>query len=388
MKRASAIHADEYAREHCRGRVSLAILVLLVGCGEAPKGPAAAPQPPSVVAVQTTPRPVNESFEFVGRVVAVERVDLLARVQGFLKERRFTEGRPVKAQQVLFLIEPDQYRAVVEQRQADVTKAVADEQNARAQFKRGEELLKSSNIAVAKVDELRANAMVAKAAISQAEAALQAAQLDLSYTQIIAPITGNIGLSKFTLGSLVGPSSGPLATIVKQDPTYIQFPVTQRQLLQYRARVADKGGNPAQVLVRARLSDGSLYPHPGRLNFVDVTTDAGTDTVTLRAELPNPEGLLVDGQYAGVVVESENPESALLIPQSALQLDQQGVFVLIVDAEHKAQVRRITTGQSKGAEVIVKTGLQAGDLVISEGIQKVRPGQPVTVAPHQQPKGM
>ena len=135
--------------------------------------------------------------------------------------------------------------------------------------------------------------------------------------------------------------------------------------------------------VNARLPDGVLYDHPGHLDFVDVTTDQGTDSVTLRAELPNPDSILVDGQYVGVVVQSGEPESAILIPQSALQVDQQGVFVLIVDADSKAQVRRIETGQVKNADIAVKKGIKEGELVITEGIQKVRPGQVVKAAPVQ-----
>jgi membrane fusion protein (multidrug efflux system) len=320
-------------------------------------------------------------------VVAAERVDLRARVQGFLKERHFTEGQAVKAGQVLFKIEPDQYRAVVEQREADLNKAEADELNARLQFKRGEELLRSNAIAQAKVDELRANATVAKASIAQAQAAVTAARLDLGYTDITAPIDGSIGLAKLSIGNLVGPDSGTLATLVQRDPIYVHFPVTQRQLLQHRKQVAEKGGDPKNVQVRARLADGSLYAETGRINFIDVTTDKGTDSVTLRAQFPNPNGLLVNGQYTGVQVESGSPELAILIPQSALQLDQQGTFVLVVDGENKAQVRRVTTGQAKGAEVIVKQGLKEGELVIAEGVQKVRPGQEVKAVHRQQAQG-
>ena len=233
------------------------------------------------------------------------------------------------------------------------------------------------------MDKLRAAQSVAKASIEQAKAALAAAELDLGYTQIKAPVAGRVGLAQYTVGNLVGPESGPLATLVSADPIYVQFPLTQREVLEARRDIKAKGGDPKDVVVSARLPDGSLYDHTGHINFIDVTTDQGTDSVTLRAELANPEGILVDGQFVGVVVQAGEPESAIVIPQSALQVDQQGVFVLIVDAEGKAQIRRIQTGAQQGAKVAVTEGLAEGDLVITQGVQKVRPGQPVTASPPQ-----
>jgi len=358
-------------------------LGLLQGCGSdtLPAAPAAAP--PAVVVVAAKQAPVEEQVQFIGRVVAVDRVDLQARVQGFLKERKFSEGQDVKVGELLFVIEPEQYQAVVTQREADLTKAVADEQNARAQLARGMELVKQKNIAQSEVDKLQAAQSIAKAGIAQAQAALDAAKLDLNYTRIIAPVAGRIGLAKYSVGTLVGPASGTLAAIVSSNPIDVKFPVTQRELLQARRDIEAGGGDPSKVVVLARLSDDSLYEHQGKLNFIDVTTDRGTDSVTLRAVFPNPNGILVDGQYVGVLVQDDTPTLAILVPQSALQLDQQGTFVLIVAADQKAQLRRIQTGPSVGADVVVRAGLSAGELVITEGLQKVRPGILVTAAPAQ-----
>jgi membrane fusion protein (multidrug efflux system) len=196
-------------------------------------------------------------------------------------------------------------------------------------------------------------------------------------------VAGRIGLAGYTVGNLVGPASNPLATIVSRDPIYVQFPLTQRELLQARREIKDKGGDPKDVVVHARLPDGTLYDKPGRLDFIDVTTNQATDSVTLRADLPNPDGVLVDGQFVGVVLEAGTPEMAILIPQSALQVDQQGVFVLIVDAEQKAQIRRIKKGADQGFNVAVDEGLKEGELVITDGVQKVKPGQVVSAAPPQ-----
>lgn len=375
----------------CRWRLLLLllpVLTVLPGCSDSRQS-AAAPEapPPSVIVAKATSRPVEDQGKFVGRVVAVERVELRARVQGFLKERRFIEGKQVEVGDLLFVIEPDQYASIVEQREADVEKAVADEENAGAQLRRGEELLKKKNISASKVDELRAADSIAKASISQAKAALAAAKLDLGYTRVTAPVAGRIGLANYTVGNLVGPASDPLATIVSRDPIYVQFPLTQRELLEAKRRIKEKGGNAASMVVRARLPDDKLYGQKGQINFVDVTTDPGTDTVTVRAQFPNPDGILVDGQYVGVVVEAGEPKSAIVISQSALQVDQQGVFVLIVDKENKAQIRRIETGASQGADVVVTKGLAEGDLVITQGVQKVRPGQVVSATPTEKPGG-
>lgn len=365
-------------------RIGVATAVLLLAaCGrEPPPAPAAAP-PPSVIAVPARVETIEDETDFVGRIAAMDKVDLRARVPGFLKRRAFTEGQDVEGGDLLFEIEPDQYMAVVQQREADLTKAKADQLNTAAQLKRGQELIRDKNIAQSKVDELQAADSIAKASIEQAKAALDSAKLDLGYTRVMAPVAGRIGLAKYTIGNLVGPESGPLATLISHDPIYVQFPLTQRALLEAKRDVQAKGSDPKNVIIRVRLPDGTLYDHAGKLNFVDVTTDAGTDSVTLRAELPNANRLLVDGQYVGVVVQAGEPESAIVIPQSALQVDQQGSFILVIDGEGKAQIRRVQTGAPKGPLISVKSGLKEGELVIAEGIQKVRPGQPVIATPPQ-----
>lgn len=364
----------------------IACVLATLGCEQHAAPGATEMPPPAVTVTAATERPIEEESRFVGRVAAVDRVELRARVEGFLEARRFAEGQSVAVGDVLFVIEPDQYQAVVEQRAADVQKAKADSLNADAQLARALELLKQKNIAQAKVDELQASAAVAKASIAQAEAALTAAKLDLGYTQIKAPVAGRIGLASYTVGNLVSPSSGVLATLVSRNPMYVEFPVTQRELLDARRTIRAKGGDPHNVVVKVRLPDNSLYEHTGNLDFVDVTTNQATDSVTLRAKLPNPDSLLVDGQYVGIVVQSGEPKSGILIPQSALQIDQQGVFVLVVDAAGKAEVRRIQTGEMQGSEIPVTRGLTAGELVITDGAQKVRPGQVVKAVPAQQPE--
>jgi membrane fusion protein, multidrug efflux system len=360
-------------------------ITLLAACGgPGPDEPVAGP-PPSVTVALLEAEPITETRGFVGRVTAAERVDLRARVQGLLQEVSFTEGRRVEAGARLFLIEPDSYQAVVAQRAADLERARAEAVNADAQLRRGEELLKTNAIARARVDELRAAAAVATASVAQGEAALNAAQLNLDYTEIRAPISGRIGLSRYTVGNLIGPDSGVLATLVQQDPVNVQFPLTQKELLAYRKRVLETGGDASAAVIQLRLADGSLYEREGRVDFVDVTVDQGTDTVLLRSSLPNPDNLLVPGQFVAVTVKSGELDAGVLVPQSALQMDQLGLSVLVLDEENRVQVRRITAGQQIGPRVVAQSGLVPGDRVVVEGIQKVRPGQTVTATPWQPP---
>jgi membrane fusion protein, multidrug efflux system len=365
--------------------LAVAFVTLLTACeGSGAPQPPAGP-PPSVTVIQLEAEPVTETRGYVGRVNAAERVDLRARIQGFLQEVSFTEGNRIEAGDLLFRIEPDGYQAVVLQRAADVERARAEATNADAQLRRGDELLRSNDIPRARVDELRAAAAVANAGIAQAEAALKAAQLNLDYTEIHAPISGRIGLSRYTVGNLVGPDSGVLATLVQHDPIFVQFPLTQSELLAHRRQVQDLGEDASAAVVQLQLADGSTYEHEGRVDFVDVTVDPGTDTVLLRSRFANPDGLLVPGQFVAVTVRSGEPEMGLLVPQSALQMDQLGLSVLVLDGEDRVQVRRITGGQQVGARLVVRSGLAAGDRVVVEGVQKVRPGQAVTAAPWQPP---
>jgi len=362
---------------------ALSLALLLAACGGPDPKTTQVGQapPPSVEVVAAALKPVEQQVAFVGRVAAVDKVELRARVEGFLKERRYTEGQDVAVGEVLFVIEPDQYEAIVAQRQADLSKALAEEENAQAQYARGEELLRQKNMSAAEVDKLRAAHRVAEASVEQARAALAAAQLDLDYTQIKAPVAGRVGRASLTVGNLVGPTSGVLATLVSQDPAYVLFPISQREFLEEKRRVAAEGSDPHAIIARAKLPDGTLYDQLGRLDYVDVTTDPGTDTLLVRAVFPNPQGMLVDGQYLGVVLAEEQPKDALVIPQGALQIDQQGTSVLVLDSDGRVQTRRIQTGPIEGANVTVLGGLKAGELVVTQGLQKVRPGQVVTATP-------
>jgi membrane fusion protein (multidrug efflux system) len=358
-----------------RGRAfgALAIALLAAACGQQESTPVAAPPPPAVTVVQVKPQDVTTSVQFLGRVVAIDKVDLRARVQGFLEQRLFTEGDNVKKGELLFVIEQPPFRAKVDQADAGVARAEASLAEADATLSRVQQAVKSGAVSKQDLDQAVAGKDVAQAQVKSAEAQLEIAKLDLDYTEIKAPINGRIGRANYTVGNLVGPDSGVLATIVSQNPIYVTFPVSQRQLLEYRTERGDAGSS----VVRVTLPNGKLYDQPGKLNFLDVQVDPGTDTVTVRAELPNPERTLVDGQFVNVRVESGKPEQVLAVPQAALQVDQAGPYVLVIDGADKVEARRVKLGQTEGTQTVIQEGLKEGERVIVEGIQKVRPGMVV-----------
>jgi membrane fusion protein, multidrug efflux system len=358
--------------------------LILSACGEAEQTPAAAPPPPAVSVVEVEPQNVTPSAQFVGRVVAIDQVDLRARVQGFLEQRLFTEGQDVKKGDLLYVIEQPPFQAQVAEAQADVARAEASVAETKATLERVQEASTSGAVSKQEVDQATANDQRAQAEVLGAKAQLQIAELNLSYTEITSPIDGRIGLTTYTIGNLVGPDSGVLATIVSEDPIYVTFPVSSRVILDVRQQ-AVQAGKPDQFVVRAQLPDGATYAHPGTVNFLDIEADQTTDTITVRAQFENPEGLLVDGEFVNVRVERDKPEEQLVVPQPALQLDQAGPYVLLVNSQDEVEQRRVQTGQAFGSNLVVQTGLQAGDRVIVEGIQKVRPGVKVQATVVQPP---
>ncbi|MGA8497892.1 MAG: efflux RND transporter periplasmic adaptor subunit [Xanthobacteraceae bacterium] len=362
-------------------RAAIGALVYLVCCGAAT---AQGSPPPAVTVSPVASRQVTETGSgFIGRVVAIDKVDVVARVAGFIEQRNFTEGQQVKTGDLLFRIEQDTYKAAVDQQNANLAKAKATEVNANLQLQRAQVLVKNQNVPQATVDQLEAAEQAAQADVLQAQALLEQAQINLGYTEIRSPINGRIGLANFTVGNLVGPSSGRLATIVSQDPIYITFQASEADVIEYRHRVAASADKNPHVTIHIKLPDGTIYPHPGLTNFLDVQVEADTDTVVVRAQLPNPDGLLIPGGIVGVTVERGAPSSALVVPQSAVQLDQAGHYVMVVDDAKKVELRRVTTGSEQGPDVVVTNGLKQGELVVVDGIQKIHPGQIVaaTVAP-------
>jgi len=360
---------------------SLIGLIILATHASAQPQPAAVP----VGTVAAELRPITRTTEFVGRVEARERVEVRARITGFLQDILFKEGEVVHAGDVLYRIEPETFQAAALQAQGALLQAQGTLANANAQLGRTQELVKTDTESRALLDQRVAAQKSAQGAVIIADANLKSANVNLGYTEIKAPITGQIGRTRVTQGNVVGPDSGSLTEIVSQDPMFVTFPVSQREFLKVQDEAARKQRGQ-ELAVRIRFSDGSQYPDTGRINFIDVTVDKSTDTVLLRATMPNPKGALIDGQLVRVSVESDKADEKVLVPQSALVVDQQGVYVFVV-VDGKAAVNRIKPGGETGPYTIVDEGLKGGEQVVVQGITSLRPGTPVVATPAPAPLG-
>jgi len=356
----------------------MALCLSLIICGLAAPafGQQGVPAAIPVGTVMAVRKAVAETFDFVGRVEAVNRVQIQARVKGFLEAVLFKEGDAVKEGDPLYRIEQGLFQAAVEQAQGALERSKAAKVLTAIQLDRAEQLVKTQAGTIVARDQAKAADDQANGQILTDEANLMTAQINLGYTDITSPISGKIGRTNITKGNVVGPESGALTLIVSQDPMYVTFPVSQRDLLQ--AQKTRRGANIKDV--RLRFSDGSTYDELGTINFVDVTVDKATDTVTVRATMPNPKGVLIDGQFVQVKLESGTSEEKVLVPQAALIADQEGVYVFIVE-DGKAAVKRVKPGAANGPDVIIESGLSGGELVIVQGLQGVRPGIPVRATP-------
>jgi membrane fusion protein (multidrug efflux system) len=356
---------------------------------QAPSGP------PSVGIVRAQQTAITETSEFVGRIQAIDRVSLTARVTAFIDQRLFVEGTEVKKGALLYRLERAPFEAAVQQQEAAVADTSARLANANIQLNRAQSLLSTPAGQRSNYDDAVANQRSLAAQVLSAQAQLKVAQINLEYTEIHAPVAGKISRTSITVGNVVSPSSGPLASIVSQDPMYVLFPVASRTLTEIQKHYADKGGTDA-VVVKLRLPDGSLYNHDGKIDYVEPSVSATTDSIILRAQIANPprtqadsgqpvERPLVDGAFVTVVVEGIQPVMALGIPRKSVLSDQQGDYVYVVGANNKVEQRRVQLGQSTPSTAVVAGGLKDGEMVVTDGIQRVRPGIEVSPGPASPP---
>jgi membrane fusion protein (multidrug efflux system) len=369
------------------------ILLIAVAIGSSAAANAQAPSsaPPAVGVVEAAKRPITETDEFLGRIEAVNRVNVVARDTAFLEKRLFVEGAEIKTGDKLYELERGPFEADLETKKAQVDQLKATLENAILTTERARTLLGGPAGQQSTYDAAIANQRSLEAQVVAAQAQVEFSQINLDYTDIRSPIDGKIGRTAVTEGNVVSPGSGVLTTIVSQDPMYVTFPVPVRQGLELRDRYATQGGFKA-VVIRIRLPEGRLYDQTGQLNFVNNTIAQSTDTITLRGVIPNPTlhypsatggpvRELTDGEFVTVLLEGVQPVEVLAIPRSAVLSDQQGDYVFTVGADNKAEQRRIQLGQSTTTVASVIQGLAAGDKVIVEGLQRVRPGQPVSPGP-------
>jgi membrane fusion protein (multidrug efflux system) len=346
--------------------------------------------PPAVGVIEAVKRPITESNEFLGRIEATNRVSVVARVTAFLDKRNFVEGAEVKTGDLLYQLQRGPFEADLKSKQAQVAQLQATLVNAKLTTDRARTLLGGPAGQQSTYDAALANQQSLEAQVQAAQAQVDLSQINLDYTEIRSPIDGMIGRTAVTEGNVVTPSSGVLTTIVSQDPMYVTFPVSVREALTLRDRYSTLGGFKA-VVIRVRLTDGRLYDQVGQLNFVNNTIAQNTDTITLRGTIPNPPlpnlsprltlRELTDNEFVTVLLEGVQPVEVLAIPRSAVLSDQQGEYVYVLGTDDKAEQRRIKLGQSTSTIAAVTNGLSIGEKVIVEGLQKVRPGEPVAPGP-------
>lgn len=336
--------------------------------------------PPKVSVAEAYQEEITEEEVFIGRAEAVDKVSLVARVSGYVREVVVADGATVSTDEMLFQIEPDQYQATLDARKADLAKAEADLTLTQIELARKEQLVAREAVPQSELDIARANEAVAEANILAAKAGIKQAELDLSYTEIHAPFDGVIGRIEASIGDLVGPDTGALTTLVRTTPIYVTFSISENQLADIRQADLARGedaNSPPDLDVKVTLPNGSPLDEIGELDFGDNLIDPATGTLAVRARFDNTEGLLLDGGFVNVVIEGAEPVQETLVPQAAVQQDQRGPFVLLVNDEQIVEQRYIATGNTVGTAIIVQDGLVPGEVVIVEGLQRVRPGVPV-----------
>jgi RND family efflux transporter MFP subunit len=374
------------------GPITLLLWLLLAlvspgNLGAAPPEKTEGP-PPLVTVAAATMQDVNPAAEYVGHIEAIQAVDVRARVEGFLEQVNFKEGDFVKAGDVLYLIEQAPYQAKVAADKARLSQAEAELDRANRHLTR----LRSArpeSIRATDMDDAVAAQLRAQAQLAEARATLTRSELDLGYTTIKAPISGRLGRTAFTKGNLVNQASGPLARIVQLDPIRVVYSISQNDLttIQMALKDSSQNNNDPILIPRIKLPNGKNYDPPGQVDFVNNQVDAGTGTIAVWAVFANHDGLLLPGQYVTVLVRQSKAQMLPVIPQSAIQEDREGRYVLVVDGDNRVLQRRVKTGPLVGVMWAIESGLAAQEKVIVEGVQKVRPGMVVKTSTGSEGRG-
>jgi len=377
-----------------RFRVEILLIALalpLAACGPKPAATApAAPPPAEVGVVKAEPASVGLVTELPGRTEASRIAQVRARVAGIVQRQLFREGSDVKAGQPLFRLDDAPYRATLASAQAALARAEANVMQTRAQAERYKPLAEANAISQQEYIAAQAAFKQAEADVASAKAAMQTAQINVGYAAVASPIAGRIGRALVTEGALVGQGEATQLAVVQQiDPLYVNFTQPAGEVMRLRAAIASgaytSAGSAGSVAVTVLLEDGSVYPLRGKLLFSDLSVDPSSNQITLRAEVPNPKGALLPGLYVRVRLEQAQVPSGILLPQQAVQRGSAGDTVMVVGADGKVAARPVKVSLGQGRQWVVLDGLAAGEQVVVEGFQKIRPNAVVKPVPWQAP---
>ncbi len=384
-------------RAAAAGWLLVPIIGLLVGCGQKPEGQAvaqgpAAPPPPEVGVVVIKPGPVGLMVDLPGRLEASRVSEVRARVAGILEKRLFEEGSDVQAGQPLFQIAAAPYEAAVASARASVARAQANLAQASAQVRRYKPLVAANAVSRQDYDNAVAAEKLGEADVAVAKANLQTSQINLGYASVTAPISGRIGRALVTEGALVGQGEVTELAVVQQiDPMYVNFTQSTAEVLRLRRAFEDgslkRASDPDGALVHVVLEDGTVYDKPGKLLFTDLSVDPTSGQVTLRAQIPNQQHLLLPGMYVRVRFEQAQAAHGILLPQQAVTRSGTGDTVMVVAPDGKVSPRHVRLGPAQGNDWVVFEGLKEGEQVIVDGFQKMRPNAPVKPVPWKKPGG-
>lgn len=330
---------------------------------------------PSVDVISVSEFPVANKWDAVGRVDSKDIVQIKSRVEGFLLTQGFKEGDIVEKDQVLFKIDPKPFEADLQLAKANVEKAKAALVEAKQNLRRGAELYAGKNISKSELDAYTSTERQAAAEVDATKAQVYSAAINLGYTTITAPFKGRISKIVYSVGNLISPSSGTLATIYSIDPIYVYFTVDEKDVVTYREKWGY--GSSPELKFMLRLPNNTSYPLEGKLDFAQPFIDKDTGTIDLRCVFPNPDSLLLSGMYVSVIVEDAEKKRMPVIPQSSVQQGQSGYTVVVVDKDNIAKSRTVELGMRLDAMWVVESGLHAGERIIVEGLQKVQQDKPV-----------
>lgn len=362
--------------------IVVASLFVVAACGKTEQAPAAAPPPPTVTVTTLTTQEVRLTRELPGRVSPRLIAEVRPQVNGIIKQRLFEEGGLVKAGQPLYQIDDATYRANLASAEAALARAQATLKSAQLNARRSEELVRVDAISRQDAENAAAALAQSQADVAASKAAVESSRLVIGHARIVAPIAGQIGRSNVTQGALVTANqAAPLATVQQLDRVYVDVTQSNSELLQLRRQFAAGSLNKVKDLsVRIVLEDGRPYSHPGRLAFSEVTVDPATGSFALRVEVPNPDHVLLPGSYVRALLDNGVRQNAVLVAQQGITRDPKGnATAMVVNKEGKVELRTVEANRTIGDKWLIDDGLAAGDRVIIEGLQKIRPGIPVTV---------